>query len=330
MNSYGRFFRVSIFGESHGDSVGVLVDRCPAGVPLNEEDFYGDLERRRGGKRGTTGREEPDKPQLVSGIFKDKTSGAPILIRFENVAAESENYERISEVPRPGHADFVAARKYGGFNDFRGGGHFSGRLTVGLVAAGVIAKKVIRPAVAAARLVEAGGENNIEEAVSEAIRDGDSIGGIIECTVTDVPIGLGEPFFDSVESLISHIVFSIPGVKAIEFGSGFAAAGMKGSEHNDVIVDVNGRTETNNAGGINGGITNGNDIFFRVAVKPTPTVQKPQRSINMNTGEKVNVLIDGRHDTCFALRLPVVVESAAAVVMADLMLQEHAVPRVRT
>jgi chorismate synthase len=329
MNSFGRFFMVSIFGESHGDSVGVLVDGCPAGIPLIEEDFNEDLARRKGGKPGTTGRVEPDRPLLISGVFKDRTSGAPILIQFKNAAAASEDYKQVDEVPRPGHADFVAARKFGGFNDFRGGGHFSGRLTVGLVAAGVIAKKVIRPTVVSARVVEAGGETNIEEAVSGAIREGDSIGGIIECTVTDVPVGLGEPFFGSVESLISHIIFSIPGIKAIEFGSGFAAAKMTGSEHNDVIIDTDGTTETNNAGGINGGITNGNDIYFRVAVKPTPTISKPQRSINMKTGEKTSISIGGRHDTCFALRLPVVVESAVAFVMADLMLQDHAVSRVQ-
>lgn len=329
MNSVGRFFTVSVFGESHGDSVGVLVDGCPAGIPLGEEDFHEDMARRRGGRPGTTGRVESDRPLLVSGVFEGKASGAPILIQFKNEAAASENYKQIEAVPRPGHADFVAARKFGGFNDFRGGGHFSGRLTVGLVAAGVIAKKVIRPTAAAARVVEAGGETNIEDAVSGAISEGDSIGGIIECIVTDVPIGLGEPFFGSVESLISHIIFSIPGVKAVEFGSGFAAARMKGSEHNDVIIDTDGTTETNNAGGINGGITNGNEIFFRLAVKPTPTVSKPQRSINIKTGEKVSISIGGRHDTCFALRLPVVVESAAAVVLADLMLQDQAVSRVR-
>ncbi len=329
MNSVGRFFTVSVFGESHGDSVGVLVDGCPAGIPLGEEDFHEDMARRRGGRPGTTGRVESDRPLLVSGVFEGKASGAPILIQFKNEAAASENYKQIEAVPRPGHADFVAARKFGGFNDFRGGGHFSGRLTVGLVAAGVIAKKVIRPTAAAARVVEAGGETNIEDAVSGAISEGDSIGGIIECIVTDVPIGLGEPFFGSVESLISHIIFSIPGVKAVEFGSGFAAARMKGSEHNDVIIDTDGTTETNNAGGVNGGITNGNEIFFRLAVKPTPTVSKPQRSINIKTGEKVSISIGGRHDTCFALRLPVVVESAAAVVLADLMLQDQAVSRVR-
>lgn len=329
MNSFGRFFTVSVFGESHGDSVGVLVDGCPAGIPLGEEDFHEDMARRRGGRPGTTGRVESDRPLLVSGVFEGKASGAPILIQFKNEAAASENYKQIEAVPRPGHADFVAARKFGGFNDFRGGGHFSGRLTVGLVAAGVIAKKVIRPTAAAARVVEAGGETNIEDAVSGAISEGDSIGGIIECIVTDVPIGLGEPFFGSVESLISHIIFSIPGVKAVEFGSGFAAARMKGSEHNDVIIDTDGTTETNNAGGVNGGITNGNEIFFRLAVKPTPTVSKPQRSINIKTGEKVSISIGGRHDTCFALRLPVVVESAAAVVLADLMLQDQAVSRVR-
>ncbi|RKY51889.1 MAG: chorismate synthase, partial [Candidatus Neomarinimicrobiota bacterium] len=214
------------------------------------------------------------------------------------------------------------------FNDYRGGGHFSGRLTIGIVAAGVLAKKIISPIKISSTLIEAGGTKNIEMAVEKAIKAGDSIGGIIECNVKNVPIGLGEPFFDSAESLISHIVFSIPGIKGIEFGSGFKAAEMKGSNHNDPIINNEGKTSTNNAGGINGGITNGNDIIFRVAVKPTPSISLIQHTMNIKTNEMKDLSIEGRHDTCIALRIPVIVEAAAAIVLANLLIQENKINRV--
>jgi chorismate synthase len=321
MNSFGKLFRVSIYGESHGKEIGILVDGCPPGLELSEKDFEGDLLRRKSGAKGTTPRLESDMPLIKSGIFNGKTTGAPILIAFENKNAEGKDYDSLKDTPRPGHADFTAAKKYGGFNDYRGGGHFSGRLTLGLVAAGVIAKKLITPVKVTASLVEAGGDMDIEKAVNKALEMKDSIGGIIECEVVNVPVGWGEPFFDSVESMLSHMIFSIPAVKGIEFGAGFGAARMKGSECNDMIIDASGKTETNHAGGINGGISNGNPLLFRVAVKPTSSISLPQRTVNLQTGEQVDLTIQGRHDTCIALRVPVVVECAAAIVLADLMMQ---------
>jgi chorismate synthase len=232
------------------------------------------------------------------------------------------------DVPRPGHADFVASRKFGGFQDFRGGGHFSGRLTLALVAAGVVAKKILGGMSIAASLVEAGGMKDIEKAVEEAIESDDSIGGILECRVKHMPVGLGEPFFDSLESQLSHIVFAIPAIKGIEFGSGFAATAMKGSEHNDNILDASGKTETNHAGGINGGISNGNDLVFRVAVKPTSSTSQVQRTMNMESGRVEELEIKGRHDKCIALRVPPVLEAATAIVLADFMLMEQNIKRV--
>ncbi len=328
MNSFGRLFRISIFGESHGNSVGIVIDGCPAGIPLIAEDFEADFSRRRSGGKGTTPRREPDIPRIMSGLFDGHTTGAPITILFENTSARPGDYSRLVDFPRPGHADFTASRKFGGYQDYRGGGHFSGRLTLGLVAAGVIARKIILPAEVTALLKEAGGSSDIEGAVNRAVEEQDSIGGIVECRISGVPVGLGEPFFDSVESILSHLVFSIPAIKGIEFGSGFRAAKMKGSEHNDNIVGKDGTTETNHAGGINGGITNGNEILFRVAVKPTSSTHQPQQTMNFRTGKVETLKIEGRHDTCIALRVPVVLEAAASVVMADLMLQSQAVARV--
>ncbi len=328
MNSFGRLFRVSVYGESHGNSVGVIVDGCPAGIPLKGSDFETDLERRRGGTKGTTPRKEFDIPHFMSGVFNDLTTGAPLNIQFENSNTRSSDYGRFRDIPRPGHADFVASRKFGGFEDYRGGGHFSGRLTLGLVAAGVIAKKIISPLIVEARLIEAGGIRDIEMAVENAIRENESIGGIVECTVRNVPVGLGEPFFDSAESLLAHIAFAIPAIKGIEFGSGFRAAQMRGREHNDNIISDKGTTETNYAGGINGGITNGNDIVFRIAVKPTSSTSQPQNTINLKTGKIEELKVEGRHDKCIALRVPPVIEGGAAIVLADLLMLEGKINRI--
>lgn len=328
MNTFGRLFRISILGESHGECVGILVDGCPAGLPLSEGDFLHDLERRKGKQTGTTSRKEDDVPLIKSGVFRGKTTGTPILILFQNKDTDLMAYERIKDTPRPGHADFTAFIKYGGFNDYRGGGHFSGRLTAGLVAAGVIAKKIIHPTKVEAELTEAGGSKDIEEAVRSAVMNMDSIGGIVACKAEGLPAGLGEPFFDSVESLISHIVFSIPGIKGIEFGAGFEAAKMNGSECNDIIINKKGGTKTNNAGGINGGITNGNAIFFKVAVKPTASIGKTQSTVDLKTGKSVMLDIGGRHDVCIALRVPVIVEAVTASVIADLMLLEQKVSKI--
>lgn len=328
MNTFGKIFRISIFGESHGNSVGITLDGVPAGLPLVFKDFITDLNRRRSGAKGTTPRKEADLPKLLSGIFSDHTTGAPLTILFENTNTRSKDYSKLRETPRPGHADFVATKKYGGFEDYRGGGHFSGRLTLGLVAAGVVAKKLIEPISIEAKLIEAGGLSDIEAAIEKAVEEQDSIGGIVECRVNGLPIGLGEPFFDSVESALGHMIFAIPAIKGIEFGSGFAAAKMKGSEHNDNIITMDGKTETNNAGGINGGITNGNELIFRIAVKPTSSTSKKQKTMNVKTGKIDELEVQGRHDTCIALRVPVVLEAATAIVLADLMMQEHKISRI--
>ncbi|MFW5821383.1 MAG: chorismate synthase, partial [Bacteroidota bacterium] len=217
--------------------------------------------------------------------------------------------------------------KFGGYEDFRGGGHFSGRLTLALVSAGAIAKKLLQGIEITANVIEAGGMKNIEKAVELAMKRKDSIGGIVECRVENLPAGLGEPFFDSVESLISHTAFAIPAIKGIEFGSGFEAAKMKGSEHNDNIISIDGTTETNHAGGINGGITNGNPLVFRVVVKPTSSTSIPQETLNIETGKTGELIIEGRHDLCIALRVPPVLEGVTAIVLADLMLMEGKIKR---
>jgi chorismate synthase len=337
MNSFGRIFRVHIFGESHGDCVGVTIDGCPAGLPLSVEDFGADIERRKPGAKGTTPRKEDDIPQIKTGLFNGKTTGAPITILFENNNTRSADYEKQRVVPRPGHADFVASAKFGGYEDYRGSGHFSGRLTVCLVAAGVIAKKILQPppppkggtgVFITASILEIGGETDLEKGLQKAIDAKDSIGGIIECKVSGLPVGSGEPFFDSAESLISHAVFAIPAVRGIEFGTGFAAAKMFGSDHNDAIEDKTGKTFSNHAGGIVGGITNGNELVFRIAIKPTSSTPVEQHTLNIETNIVENFSVKGRHDLCIALRVPVVLEAVTAFVLADLLLLEQKIPRI--
>ncbi len=338
MNSFGRIFRIHIFGESHGESVGLTIDGCPAGLSISADDFIADIERRKGGAKGTTPRKEDDLPIFKSGLFNNKTTGAPITILFENNNTRSTDYAKQRAFPRPGHADFVAHEKYGGNEDFRGGGHFSGRLTVCLVAAGVIAKKLLNPPVTSsskgerikveAIIKEIGGEADIEKGLQKAIEAKDTIGGIVECKVNGLPIGLGEPFFDSVESVISHAVFAIPAVRGIEFGSGFAAAKMFGSLHNDAIENADGKTRTNHAGGVVGGITNGNEMVFRIAIKPTSSTPKEQQTLNWETKEVEAFSVRGRHDLCIALRVPVVLEAVTAFVLADMLLLENKINRI--
>ena len=493
MNAFGRIFRVHIFGESHGESAGINIDGCPAGLPLSAEDFLEDIERRKGGtQKGTTPRKEDDIPIFKSGVFNGRTTGAPITILFENKNTRSGDYEKQRAVPRPGHADFVAHAKFGGYEDFRGGGHFSGRLTVCLVAAGVIAKKLLamadlspgpspkergaskasefgyhtntedqwisvsnyakqnrkepteaenilwqelrnrnlkgfefrrQHAIAGfipdfvcldrklmveidggyhnepeqqkydsartewlnehgyrmvrvtneevlkqlplvlikleqalsvapesgqanealskgeglgevtgikvnATILEIGGEKDLEKGLQKAIDQKDSIGGIVECRASGLPVGLGEPFFDSVESVISHAVFAIPAIRGIEFGTGFAAARMFGVDHNDTIEDTTGKTTTNHAGGVVGGISNGNELVFRIAVKPTSSTPKEQHTLNWETGAIESFSVKGRHDLCIALRVPVVLEAVTALVLVDLLMLEHHIKRI--
>ena len=327
MNSFGTIYRTHVFGESHGNLIGVLIDGCPAGIPLEIDDFKDDLSRRKAGANATTSRIEDDIPLIQSGVFNGFTTGAPICIVFENKNIQSKDYDQLKIQPRPGHADFVAQQKFNGFNDHRGGGHFSGRLTLALVAAGVIAKKILTGIEVTAKLIEAGGNKNIEEAVALAVKNQDSIGGLVECIVTGLPVGLGEPFFNSVESLISHAIFSIPAIKGIEFGSGFSSVRMTGSKHNDSIIDAAGKTKTNFAGGINGGITNGNQLVFRVAVKPPSSTPQLQQTMNMESGKVEELIVGGRHDLCIALRVPVVLESVTAFVLADLLMIDKTVTR---
>ena len=368
MNTFGRIYRVSIFGESHGELIGVVMDGVPAGLELSEQDLMNDIQRRKSGAKGTTPRLEDDIPQIVSGVFEGHTTGAPLTVVFRNNNTHSSDYEIFAAMPRPGHADLTAALKWDDCQDPRGGGHFSGRLTLPIVAAGTVAKKILADATLLdetpftqvhARIVELGGiprvdlstslevtestlevtegalevtecpagraEDRLEvteewqAAIDQAIREGDSLGAVIECTVPQIDPGYGEPFWDSAESAIAHAVFAIPGVRGIEFGDGFAAARMKGSEHNDPI-GPDGRPTKNGAGGINGGITNGAPISFRVAFKPTSSIRKAQKTFNFATGEFDQLEVPGRHDVCFALRAPVVVEAMATIALADLVL----------
>lgn len=357
MNTLGRKFRVSIFGESHGELIGVVLDGVPAGLELSEQDFQQDILRRKSGAKGTTPRIEADSPMIVSGVFEGHTTGAPLTIAFKNTNTHSSDYELFAAMPRPGHADLTAALKWDDCQDPRGGGHFSGRMTLPVVAAGVVAKKILEDATILdetpvrginARIIELGGialgevrvsdvagdseaasvyvdasESELpaawQDAIDKAMNEGDSLGAVVECVVPYVDPGYGEPFWDSVESQVAHAVFAIPGVRGIEFGDGFAAAQMKGSEHNDPIGE-DGRPLKNGAGGINGGITNGAPIVFRVAFKPTSSIRKAQQTFNFATGQMDELVVPGRHDACFALRVPIVVEAMTAIALADLVL----------
>ena len=329
MNTFGNIFKVHIFGESHGPYVGITIDGCKPGLALSVEDFTDDMDRRKGGvQKGTTPRKEADIPIFISGHFNGHTTGAPLTMLFENANTRSGDYEKQRDTPRPGHADFVANKKYKGFEDYRGGGHFSGRLTVCLVAAGVIAKKILASEMEAietkADILEIGGETDLEFGLQKAIDAKDSIGGIVECRVTGLPIGIGEPFFGSIESQLSAAVFSIPAIKGIEFGAGFSAAKMFGSDHNDQLLSAEGDTVTNHAGGIVGGISNGNELVFRVVVKPTSSTPKPQETYNQATEQVETFSVKGRHDLCIALRVPVVLEAVTNLVLADLFMIRNA------
>ena len=339
MNTFGRKFRVSIFGESHGEYIGVVMDGVPAGLELSEQDFTQDILRRKSGAKGTTPRIEADMPMIVSGVYEGHTTGAPLTVLFRNGNTRSTDYSLFEAMPRPGHADLTAALKWDDCQDPRGGGHFSGRLTLPVVAAGVVAKKIVTDAAILdetpftgvnARIIELGGiaaeqvegtplPEEWQQAIDNAIAEGDSLGAVVECTVPDIDPGYGEPFWDGVESVVAHAVFAIPGVRGIEFGDGFAASRMMGSQHNDPI-GPDGRPTKNGAGGANGGITNGAPLTFRVAFKPTSSIRKAQTTFNFQTGEMDTLEVPGRHDVCFALRAPVVVEAMTAIALADFAL----------
>jgi chorismate synthase len=336
MNNFGRIFTVQIFGASHAAVVGVTINGVPPGIILTEEDFMVDLARRKGlSQRGTTPRKEEDMPIFQSGIFNQRTTGAPLQIIFENKNIRSKDYSNILAIPRPSHADWVAHQKYQGFEDYRGGGAFSARLTAGIVAAGVVAKKTIQeyyqvPLQITTSFKSVGGKPTEEEGIAHAIQLKDSVGAILHCSVTNVPIGLGEPFWDSVESVIAHAIFAIPAVKGIEFGAGFEASNMTGTQHNDVIICSDGTTATNNAGGVVGGLTNGNDINFNIAFKPTASTPKEQTSFNFETNQMESFSIKGRHDLCVALRAPVIVEAMTYICLLDLYMVDNAIQRHST
>lgn len=316
--------RVEIYGSSHAPEVGVVIEGVPAGLLLDAALFEDDLSRRRASLRGDTPRRESDVPIIEGLDSENRTTGAPIALKFKNSDTRSGDYSVFERQPRPSHADLVQRRKYGAEYSLAGGGMASGRMTVALVAAGVVAKQILANISYDTRLVQVGAERDAErfdEVIAEAARMGDSVGGIVECRAMGVPCSLGEPFFDSVESVVSHLLFSIPGVKGVEFGDGFAGVAKYGSERNDAIVDASGRTATNNEGGINGGISNGNDIVVRVALKPTPSIAKEQSTYDFERGECAPLRVGGRHDSCIARRAAVVVEAMVALALADLKLR---------
>ena len=332
MNTFGNKFRITLSGESHSPSIGVTLEGVPPGIPISLDELIAEIERRKPGEKGTTTRKESDTPHIIRGIEDGVTTGGSIRIVFHNRNIRPEDYRQFAEIPRPGHADMVRLQKYPAEKFTSGGGIFSGRMTLPLVAGGFIAKKIIAPVEITSEFVSIGKIEIpeqfsksphqyplFEKYLEEIVRANDSIGGIIRCTCRNIPVGLGEPFFESVESRISHLIFSIPGVRGIEFGDGFASTKMLGSEHNDPI-GPDARPQKNGAGGVNGGITNGAPIVFRAAFKPTSSIRKAQQTFNFATGQMDELVVPGRHDACFALRAPIVVEAMTAIALADLVL----------
>ena len=360
-NSIGKEFVVTSFGESHGKCVGVIIDGCPAGLQLSENDIQPELDKRIPSQPTiVSARREKDKVELLSGIFKGLTTGAPICMLVRNKDVRPEDYENNENLPRPGHADYAAAIKYGGFNDHRGAGRFSGRITVSLVMAGAIAQKLLMKhgieviaytiaidnvkleAVPRIKNIREERDNNpvrcpcssiakeMEEAIAKAKEKGESLGGIVECSAMHVPPGIGEPIYDSLDSDLAKALFNIPAVRGVEFGAGFKVAEMKGSENNDAYRVKNGiiTTTTNNAGGILGGISTGMDITARVAIKPTPSIAKDQQTVNLATMKNDTIRVAGRHDPCIVPKAVPVVESTIALVLADHMIRAGLIPKV--
>jgi chorismate synthase len=359
-NSIGKEFVVTSFGESHGKCVGVVIDGCPAGLPLSEKDIQTELDRRIPAQpKIVSGRIEKDKVQLLSGVFNGFTTGAPIAMIVANKEADSSDYEAIKDLPRPGHADYPARIRYGGFNDYRGGGRFSGRVTVALIMAGAVAKKLLstfdvdvlaytkaidnvkmeKPVALAdireryetsVRCPDLACAKAMEEAIVEARKEGDSLGGLIDCLALNVPVGVGEPLFGALDADIAKILMAVPAVKGVEFGAGFAAAELKGSENNDVYRMRQGKVValTNNAGGILGGLSSGMPIVVRVTVKPTSSIAKEQLTVNLRSMEDAKIEVKGRHDPCVVPKAVPVVEAAVATVLADHMIRAGLIPKV--
>lgn len=324
MNTFGNQFRLALFGESHGEALGILIDGLPAGIPLDEADFENDLARRRSGAAGTTPRRESDRVRIAAGLYEGRTTGAPLALLFTNENTRPGDYDRFAHHFRPSHADWVAREKFRGLNDPRGGGHFSGRLTLPLTAAGVVAKKLLDGVRFTTRLTEVGGECDparFETVLREAAAAGDSVGAVAECRAEGCGVGWGEPFFDTAEGLIAHLLYAVPGIKGVEFGDGFAAARLRGSEHNDPILNAAGTTATNHAGGVAGGILTGNPLIVRAAFKPTASIAREQFTFDAATGRQEPLAIGGRHDVCIAIRGAAAVEAAVAIALADLKLR---------
>lgn len=324
---FGKNIHLTIFGQSHSKAIGAVIDGLPAGLELDMAAVDAFMARRAPGQKGTTARKESDQPVILSGLVDGKTCGSPLAVMIENSDARPGDYEQFRTVPRPMHADYPASVKYKGYNDISGGGHFSGRLTAPLCFAGAVCIQYLsqKGVKVKACLTEAGGVSgeSIKECIKAVQEDGDSVGGIVECCITGVPAGVGDSGFDSLESNLSKVLFAIPGVKGVEFGAGFEAAAMKGSQHNDPwCFDQDGgvKTKTNNHGGILGGLSTGMPITFRVAFKPTPSIALPQESIDLASGKSTVLKITGRHDPCIAVRAVPVVEAAAALVLCDYML----------
>jgi chorismate synthase len=360
-NSIGKKFVMTCFGESHSKCIGVIVDGCPAGLPLSEKDIQEELDKRIPPKTEiVSARREKDIVEFLSGTFNGFTTGSPICALVWNKEVIPGEYDLIKDTPRPGHADYPARIKYGSFNDYRGGGRFSGRITVAFVMAGTIAKKLLglfgveilaytievgkvklrtMPTLeeirrntykTAVRCPDLESAEEMEEAILKAKREGDSVGGIVECIASNVPVGVGEPLFDSLDADIAKMLFDIPAVKGVEFGAGFEAARLKGSENNDPYVIRDGKivTLTNNAGGILGGLSSGMPIVVRAAIKPTPSISKEQITVDLSKMEETVIRIKGRHDPCVVPKAVPVIESAVAVVLADHMLRAGFVPKV--
>ncbi len=353
-STYGESLKLSIFGQSHGAAIGMTLDGIPAGLPVDYDALCSFLARRAPGQNAySTPRKEADKPVILSGILNERTCGAPIAATISNTNTRSSDYESLRDCPRPGHADYTAQIKYGGYQDVAGGGHFSGRLTAPLCIAGGMCKQWLEQMgiSIAAHIASIAGINDdlfdpldpqlaavdadfpvlnpaqgqlMKNAIAQAREAGDSVGGMIECAVTGLPAGLGEPMFGGMESKIAQIVYGIPAIKAVEFGAGTAVAQMRGSQCNDAYLIENGsiRTATNNCGGILGGITNGMPLLFKAAVKPTPSIAIEQRSISLCTMEERSVQVRGRHDPCIVARAVPVVEAAAAIAIFDTYLSQ--------
>ena len=349
---FGEKLKLALFGESHGAGVGAVISGLPAGCEINFDAIATDMARRAPGNSDlSTPRKEADEAEILSGVFNGRTTGTALAVLIRNTNTRSGDYQ--PQFPRPGHADYTAAVKYGGFQDYRGGGHFSARVTAPLVWAGSLARQILaqKGITLGAHIARIGAVEDtrftlpeaavldalrskpfpvLDEAVEQPMREqilaakaeGDSVGGIIECAAVGVPAGLGEPFFDSMESRLSHLLFSIPAIKGVEFGEGFGMAAMRGSEANDPLRMQDGRvvTTTNHNGGINGGITNGMPVVFRVACKPTPSIAKPQQTVDLTTGENVEFAVHGRHDPCVVTRAVPVVEACMALCLLDALL----------